>query len=190
METPEVVLEPEQDLIVETSVGSWVEGLSCEDWSGKQEADVLLKRLRHVFCNMGHRSRVLWFSKMKISWQWQLFKHWGSFVFEKDVLYRECPSSDVEDDGWKQILVPDELRLQLFMRIHAFEAGHTSYDRVYNLLQSRFWWLGMSTDVADWLQTCDTCHRNMQGGGKGRYPLVQDLVTIPMDRVAVDIMRP
>ena len=76
------------------------------------------------------------------------------------------------------------------MRIHAFEAGHTSYDRVYNLLQTRFWWWGMSTDVADWLRACDTCQRNKPGGGKGRYPLVQDLASAPMDRVAVDIMGP
>ena len=89
-----------------------------------------------------------------------------------------------------QVLVPDSLKLQLFMRVHAHEAGHTSYDRVYDLMQARFWWIGMSSDIMEWLKACDTCQRNKPGCGKGRYPLTQDVVCEPMERVAVDIMGP
>ena len=53
-----------------------------------------------------------------------------------------------------QILVLEQLKLQLFMRNHAHEAGHTSYDRVYDLMQSKFWWIGMSSDVMEWLKAC------------------------------------
>ena len=48
----------------------------------------------------------------------------------------------------------------------------------------------MSTDVAEWLKACDICQRNKSGSGKGRYPLQQDLVAAPMERMAVDIMGP
>ena len=88
-------------------------------------------------------------------------------------------------------MVPEELRLQFFMRIHTFEAGHTSYDQVYDLLRTKIWWWGMSTDVANWLKACNICQHNKPGSGKDRYPLTQELAAAPMERVAVDdIMGP
>ena len=43
-------------------------------------------------------------------------------------------------------------------------------------------------DVAEWLKACDICKHNKPGGGKGRYPLTQDLASAPIDTVAIDIM--
>ena len=189
-ETPEVELEEEPEVPVEISIQNWTEGLASDNWVEKQEADVTLKRLRRLLQQNGVRKPNSIALKNEDPLVKNYCKHWASFFFEDGILKRQCPSSDKVDDEWKQILVPDEMRLQLFMRIHAFEAGHTSYDRVYNLLQARFWWWGMSTDVAEWLRACDVCQRNKPGSGKGRYPLTQELATAPMERVAVDIMGP
>ena len=77
VETPEVDMELEQDLPVETSVGRWAVGLSCEDWSEKQEADVLLKRLRYLRQHWAQKSsaRVL---KDEDPMVHNYCKHWGS----------------------------------------------------------------------------------------------------------------
>ena len=64
------------------------------------------------------------------------------------------------------------------------------YDKVYPLLQACYFWLGMATDVLDWLKACLSCQQIKSGRGKGWLPLHQELAAAPMDRIAMDIMGP
>ena len=187
-EVPEVSA-PEVDPI-EVDVGEWIQGMTMEHWAEQQQKDIVLSRLRDLLMQNPDQKPKSEFLKNEAQLVQSYCKHWGNLVVEDEVVKRKhFPAVDSEME-LRQILVPDKLKLQLFMRIHGYEAGHTSYDRVYDLMQSRFWWCGMSTDVMEWLKACDTCQRNKPGRGKGRYPLNQELAYRPLDRVAVDIMGP
>ena len=64
------------------------------------------------------------------------------------------------------------------------------YAKIYPLLVERFFWIGMSTDVRDWLKCCALCQRIKPGVGRGRYHLVQEIVGALMERCGVDMTGP
>ena len=57
-------------------------------------------------------------------------------------------------------------------------------------MKKRFYWPGMSEDVARWCQECQLCTGRKPGPGKGKSALKQIKVYQPMSVVAVDILGP
>jgi hypothetical protein len=73
----------------------------------------------------------------------------------------------LHDDGtWRKddkIVVPNstELKLSIMRECHDSPAsGHVGQSRTQNLVERRFWWPGLYTDVLEYVQTCDLCQRN------------------------------
>jgi hypothetical protein len=62
------------------------------------------------------------------------------------------------------------------------------YDKVYPLLQVCYYWLGMLTDILDWLKACLSYQQIKHGSGKGKLPLHQAIAQAPMEIIAMDKM--
>ena len=71
-----------------------------------------------------------------------------------------------EEDGVimkdKQMYVPDEedLRLQV-VKLHrdTLVVGHSSYEKMIELLQRMYFWPGMTSFIKDYISRCDRCAR-------------------------------
>ena len=67
------------------------------------------------------------------------------------------------------------------------DVGHQGRDRTYSLLQERFWWPKMRTQMMMALQNCEKCKIYEKKDPKA--PLCTIAVTEPMDLVHVDLVR-
>jgi Reverse transcriptase (RNA-dependent DNA polymerase)/RNase H-like domain found in reverse transcriptase/Integrase zinc binding domain/Chromo (CHRromatin Organisation MOdifier) domain/Retroviral aspartyl protease len=84
---------------------------------------------------------------------WFTGKHLDSLSRQADGTWRK--------DG--KIVVPNstELKLSIMKECHDSPAcGHVGQSRTQNLVERRFWWPGLYTDVLEYVQTCDLCQRN------------------------------
>jgi hypothetical protein len=90
----------------------------------------------------------------------------------KDATYQQLlrqsplPRGQQTRDGllWmgSQLVVPDDkkLRTDLIWEMHDTPLGaHAGRNRTLSALKQRFWWSGMTAEVADYVSTCDLCQR-------------------------------
>ena len=173
---------------------TWFPGATTANWRSWQDGDPVLKRVVSLLGSNpeGPPSDVTGEvpDVKRLCLQWNLLGMW------EGVLCRRAPAPprrQLDPEGVEfttQRLVPLNLRRQLFRALHEQEAAHMGYDKVYPLLQARYFWLGMSIDVLDWLKACLSCQQIKPGAGKGRLPLHQEVAAAPMERIAMDIMGP
>jgi hypothetical protein len=70
------------------------------------------------------------------------------------------------DGTWRKdgkIVIPNcrELKLKIMKECHDVPvSGHGGQLRTQHLLERRFWWPGLYTDVLEYVRTCDLCQRN------------------------------
>ena len=142
-------------------------------------------RLKQLYTDKPKKSEIQQVHKDLITlWhQWEILKVYN------DLLYRE-----IEDDlasNQLQLLAPREIRDTIFTHLHEQRyAGHLGRDRTLTAIKKRFYWPGMSEDVARWCQECQLCARRKPGPGKGKSALEQFKVFQPMSVMAVDILGP
>ena len=142
-------------------------------------------RLKQLYTDKPKKSEIQQVHKDLITlWhQWEILKVYN------DLLYRE-----IEDDlasNQLHLLAPREMRDTTFTHLHEQRyAGHLGRDRTITAIKKRFYWPGMSEDVARWCQECQLCARRKRGPGKGKSALEQFKVFQPMSVMAVDILGP
>ena len=58
------------------------------------------------------------------------------------------------------ILTPESLKAFILTRYHSLPiAGHKGRDKTLSLIRKRYYWPGMSKDVAKWIRSCATCKK-------------------------------
>ena len=67
-----------------------------------------------------------------------------------------------------------------------WDVGHQGRDRTYSLLQERFWWPKMRTQMMMTLQSCEKC--KMYKKKDPKVPLCTITATEPMDLVHIDLV--
>lgn len=104
------------------------------------------------------------------------------------VLYRYVPEQDSED---AQLVIPECARLRIMKQYHdAPTAGHNGYERTLQRIRSRYYCIGMSKYVKDYVKDCIQCQRykptNMKPAGLLKTPPVNQRFEI----VAIDLFGP
>ncbi|CAG2249684.1 Retrovirus-related Pol polyprotein from transposon 17.6 [Mytilus edulis] len=174
----------------ETNDGSnWIKNWSTEEMIKLQKEDVSIGKileLKTAFENkppkievegQAYGCRVLW-------------SLWESLFVRENLLYQKV---ETEKKNEPQIVLssPKEVRSEIFKELHCKRtAGHLGRDKTLQSVKRRFFWPGMSKDIASWCKECDQCARGKPGPGLGRAPLQQSAVGSPFDRIGVDIMGP
>ncbi|KAI8519781.1 hypothetical protein Bbelb_030380 [Branchiostoma belcheri] len=87
----------------------------------------------------------------------------------------------------KQIILPPELRLQMFQHLHS-DAGHLGINRIQRLMERRFYWPNMHADIASWVKTCKRCVLRKTPAKATPAPLVPIKTTYPLELVAMDYL--
>ena len=93
------------------------------------------------------------------------------------------------EDGPPRLVVPRELRKRLFRLTHAGPlAAHLGFKTALLLMQEKYFWPGMRTDIGVWCRQCPECAQS-KGLPTKHKGLLQKVITgAPMDMVAVDIL--
>ena len=69
-------------------------------------------------------------------------------------------------------------------------AGHLGHNKTYANVRQRFYWPGYREDIHRWCYRCKKCAQRKPGPGKGRAPLQQKPVGVPLERIAIDFLGP
>ena len=88
-----------------------------------------------------------------------------------------------------QLLLPNPLREVVLHQLHDLRVtGHLGIQRTIARVQERFYWPGLSLDVARWCAACSVCAGRKGKPGPGRVPMHSLPTGAPFERIAVDIL--
>jgi len=94
------------------------------------------------------------------------------FVDEDLLFHLELPrnkKSQRMDSVRRQLVIPRELQ-ELILKSYHDNYCHIGAEKMYNTIRSKFFWVGMYTDVFNWCKTCAACQSG-KGGAHTRAPL-------------------
>ncbi|MCG8078714.1 MAG: DDE-type integrase/transposase/recombinase [Candidatus Thiodiazotropha taylori] len=76
-------------------------------------------------------------------------------------------------------------------QLHDSTTGaHLGIGKTLFKIRERFFWYAMKRDVEDWCEHCEICGSRKVFPKKGKAPMKQYNVGLPMERVAIDFMGP
>ena len=96
---------------------------------------------------------------------------------------------DASIDQADPIVVPTCLRAQILRQYHTLPvSAHPGRKRTFDLVSRRWWWRGMSQDVAKWVKACRCCAiRKPPRHANNGDPSVVCKVTKPWHTLAIDL---
>ena len=112
---------------------------------------------------------------------------------EKDILCRKWYPQGKGTHGQevRQIVASKEVRNRILATLHNSPTGaHLGQNKTLNKVRYRFYWTGYKEQVIRWCRCCDVCAQNKPGPKRTRAQLGCVPVAAPLERIAVDIMRP
>ena len=90
-----------------------------------------------------------------------------------------------------QSVVPRKLVAEILQQAHDNPvAGHMGEKRTLLRARAQFFWVGMAADVRDWCRSCRTCGGRRPPPSAPHHPMQRQVVSAPLQRVALDIMGP
>ena len=90
-----------------------------------------------------------------------------------------------------QFVVPRKLVAEILQQAHDNPvAGHMGEKRTLLRARAQFFWVGMAADVRDWCRSCRTCGGRRPPPSTPHHPMQRQVVSAPLQRVALDIMGP
>lgn len=114
----------------------------------------------------------------------QLMLHlWDQLVLKDEVLYRE---RKVNGEISYQLVLPQSYRKVALEGLHD-AVGHMGIDGTMDLVRSRFYWLHMSAEVTNKLQTCERCIRQKARAGHSA-PLINIQTSRPLELICMDYL--
>ena len=92
----------------------------------------------------------------------------------------------------RQVVVPASLRKTVLTQTHSdVLGGHFGQDRTYALIQLRYYWPGMYTDVSTFVSQCISCNQKKRPCSKIKAPLQPlPIPSSPFERISVDVVGP
>ena len=107
------------------------------------------------------------------------------FTFLNDMLFINDTQKGSTDTAL--LFVVPASKCQAALDLCHRDVGHQGRDRTYSLLQERFWWLKMRTQMMMTLQNCEKCKVYEKRDPKA--PLCIIVAMEPMDLIHIDLVR-
>ena len=97
----------------------------------------------------------------------------------------------IDDIGWnvKQACLPLPFRVRCLEAAHE-RFGHQGRNKMVEHISRSFYWPTMWKDAADHCSRCEACQRNSKLNPKPSPLIEREVVTVPTDRVCVDLVGP
>lgn len=125
--------------------------LSDINWSDEQRSDNCLAQVIEIFLT-GHKPSKRHLAKKQREVR-RLLNDWNKLTLSDGVLYRTC---DLKGEKVRQLVLPRVYRDIALRGLHD-DVGHQGRDRTLYLVQSRFYWPGMVTEVEEKVASCPSC---------------------------------
>ena len=113
---------------------------------------------------------------------WKLWKQRRRLKVQDGILFRTCKLADRDVN---QLVLPKASRLEVLKALHD-DMGHFGFDRVWDLVKSRFYWPGMAEDVKSYVGGCLNCMKRKRW--EPRAELVNIKTSYPMEMVSMDFL--
>jgi len=101
-----------------------------------------------------------------------------SLFMRRGILFRKVQDQDVDIE---QLVIPRGYKDEVLKGLHD-QVGNPGVERTTRLLKERFYWPGVSTDVENWVKSCDRCLKRKDKNVE-RAPLVSVHTTYPSELV-------
>ena len=115
------------------------------------------------------------------------------FILHDQLLYRQVLKRKSEEELFeKQLVVPAKYRTLVLQTAHdTLLSGHLGITKTLARVKCHFFWVGMDMDVTRYCCSCDICQKTVPKGQlkKGKLENMP-IITVPFQRVAVDIIGP
>ena len=115
------------------------------------------------------------------------------FILHDQLLYRQVLKRESEEELFeKQLVVPAKYRTLVLQTAHdTLLSGHLGITKTLARVKCHFFWVGMDMDVTRYCRSCDICQKTVPKGQlkKGKLENMP-IITVPFQRVAVDIIGP
>ena len=89
----------------------------------------------------------------------------------------------------KRLVIPKPQRQPLMVLAHD-KSGHFSITKTKSILNNKFTWPGISTDVKNYIMSCDTCKKFNKNTHKQAPYHSRPVISEPYDEIALDIIGP
>ena len=125
--------------------------LSKQDWKREQQADL---DIGPIITLINNKALLQYVAKegdpsgMRI-----LLKYWKDLIMKEVLLYRKVLLKG-HDQPIAQFVLPEPFRHKAVLACHN-DFGHMGMERTLHLLQERFFWPKMATDVRKHIRTCE-----------------------------------
>uniref|UniRef100_A0A3P9LLK5 Gypsy retrotransposon integrase-like protein 1 n=1 Tax=Oryzias latipes TaxID=8090 RepID=A0A3P9LLK5_ORYLA len=169
-----------QTVLIPPHIGSAV--LSLDELAEKQRTDLELSRV--IFFLVRGRRPSRRERAMESAGVVNFLRSWGKLTMRDRVLYRVAVHPVTKKKSY-QFVVPVSLRRKVLCGVHD-EAGHQGQHRTLYLARQRFHWLGLSSDVAEYVKHCRRCVVSKAPEPEARAPLESIHTSEPLELVCVD----
>ena len=154
---------------------------TCQEWKQNQASDAIIGPILHYVEKGRKPSRP---DKDLDPDSLLLLQEWDHLCLRDGILYRRCQVGDMTR---YQILLPRSLVDQVIKGLHD-DNGHLGFDRVMELIRTRFYWPRMAREVKSKLQNCQRCIRRKTPTTKRCSSLVNLTSTYPMELLCMDFL--
>ncbi len=152
-----------------------IQSMSAAEWRDLQRSDtVLAEVIEHLEGKVSVSSNSPEVKK--------LLSEANKLIFQDGVLYRNKVD---HDDTIMQLVLPSKFHQQALRGVHD-DVGHMGKERTLDLLQRRFYWVGMLRDVSLHLKNCDRCIRRKTK--EQVSPLVSITTSQPLELLCIDYL--
>ena len=114
-----------------------------------------------------------------------LLRSFDKLCIRDGILCREVNS--VDSQVKYQVVVPNSLVPDILYYLHN-DMGHQGRDRTTSLVQDRFYWYGMTSDIDHWISNCTRCLRRKTPTDT-RAPMVSITTSQPLEMVCLDFLK-
>ncbi|CAC5369319.1 unnamed protein product [Mytilus coruscus] len=106
------------------------------------------------------------------------------------ILCRKWESERGDNVTWQKV-IPENLKECVLKQLHnSVTGGHLGIKKTLSKVRQRFFWFGVRKYIENWCSKCDVCASRKRPNRKPKAPMRQYNVGAPLERVAIDIMRP
>ena len=113
----------------------------------------------------------------------RMLKKKEDFEFQNGYLYRKMEN---EQKGTiLQLVIPKKIIKDILEFLHD-RFGHQGENRTYALVQEKYYWVGMKSDVSEYVKKCDRCCRAKSPCRKFITPMQSVEASRPLEVLAID----
>ena len=114
---------------------------------------------------------------------------WDYLQIHDNILYRKWVPVNPRESEIFQFVVPESLRNDILKYLHDHKtSAHMGVTKTLKKVRTKFYWPGHKNDITRWIQKCKICHSYKSGHKPKKAPLVQDFVSAPLCKIAIDIV--